>query len=128
MQCAEGAPDPGTAQREQAGLSVRPHCLFHTTHCRLPRHRASVQKHTCQTPPSPMPEEAVKERGMGLACCSWAVCSPWPKAPESPELVAVILDDDLESVVPKLSSQEQVLVLEIFHLLPEHIVVQLQLI
>lgn len=53
---------------------------------------------------------------MGLACCSWAGCSPWPKAPESPELVAVILDDDLESVVPKLSSQEQVLVLEIFHL------------
>jgi hypothetical protein len=30
MQCAEGAPDPGTAQREQAGLSVHAHTVCFT--------------------------------------------------------------------------------------------------
>lgn len=63
----------------------------------------------------------MKERGTGLGCCSRAMCSSQkgavgPKAPRSPQLIAVILDDNLDSVVPQLSSEQQVLVFQIFHL------------
>lgn len=101
MQCAEGAPGLGTAclgtaRREQARLSVhvRTVCFTPLTadcHATGPQFRNTF----ANLPQVPCQKEAVKGRGMGSACCSRAVCSPQPKAPESPELVAVILDDDL---------------------------------
>lgn len=113
---------PGKAVR------ARPRVCF--TPLQAARSQGLSSKPRLLTPPGPTQKWAVKERGTGLACCSWAICSSQkgavgPKAPESPELVAVILNDDLYSVVPQLSSKQQVLVFEIFHLLSKHIIVQL---
>lgn len=103
-----------------ARLSVSPKCVFHTRRqlCLGPGFKAMPS----QLPRSPLQKRAVKERGRGLlACCSWARCSSrkgvaGPKPSKSPQLIAVILDDDLDSVVPQLSSKQQVLVFQIFHL------------
>lgn len=116
---------PGKAVR------ARPRVCF--TPLQAARSQGLSSKPRLLTPPGPTQKWAVKERGTGLACCSWAICSSQkgavgPKAPESPELVAVVLNDDLYSVVPQLSSKQQVLVFEIFHLLSKHIIVQLQLV
>lgn len=60
-----------------------------------------------ELPLVPRQKWVVKERGTGEPF-SWTICSSrkgavGPKALESPQLVAVILDDDLYSVVPQLS-------------------------
>lgn len=122
----------GAVWRAGPGCQCAPKCVFHTGRqlCLGPGFKAMPS----QLPRSPLQKRAVKERGRGLlACCSWARCSSrkgvaGPKPPKSPQLIAVILDDDLDSVVPQLSSEQQVLVFQIFHLLSEHVVVQLQLV
>lgn len=79
--------DPGTTRWERAGGQggqYNVHFVFHTTHCRPTHHRASVQSHACQTAPVPCQTWAVKERGMGLACCSQAICSSRAQSPPNP--------------------------------------------
>lgn len=109
----------GCAVGPGKGVSVRPR-VFHTTAggpVTGPRFKATPS----QLPLVPRQKRAVKERGSGLAGCSWAMCSSWrgvvgPEDCKSPQLIAVILDDDLHPVVPQLGSEQQVLVFKIFHL------------
>lgn len=105
MHCARGAQGAqGLHGGVGQGCQCTSTCVFHTTAgCSItgPQFKDTPS----ELPPVPCQRWAVKERGTGLACCSWAICSSQkgavgPKAPQSPSLVAVILDDDFYSVVP----------------------------
>lgn len=91
---------PGAAWCGWARLSVHIHTACFT-HCRLPHRRASVN---FPTSPSPGWKRAVKERGWDQAAAPGRSAVLRPKAPVSPQLVAVVLDDNLQPMVPQLSS------------------------
>lgn len=94
MHCARGARGPrGCMVRVGKAVSARPHCIFHTAGC----HTAGpqVKDPPSELPPVPCQKWVVKERGRDQPVAPRRSAVLKPKAPESPELVAVILDDDL---------------------------------
>lgn len=103
--CEEGHEGSGAARWDWTRLSAHTHVCFTPLHAAVtgPQFKAMLS----ELPLVPRQKWVVKERGTGEPF-SWTICSSWkgavgPKALESPQLVAVILDDDLYSVVPQLS-------------------------
>lgn len=81
MQCAKGAQEPRdcTVGAGKA-VDVSTVCFTPLTadcHTTGPQFKDTLAK----LHPVPCQKQAVKERNMGLACCSWAICSSRAQSP-----------------------------------------------